>query len=110
MTASYIIRYHGNAPDPDAFLSHYRASHAPILNRFPGIRSLVLHRGADFVDPFPVKSGGNLLIAEMQFDDIPALDAALASRARAEARDDFAKFPHFDGDVTHQAFISEKVF
>ena len=110
MTASYIVRYHGSAPDPDAFLAHYRSSHALILQRFPGIRSLVLHRGADFADPFPVNPGGNLLIAEMRFDDLPSLNAALGSPARAEARDDFARFPRFDGDVTHQAFVSEKVF
>lgn len=110
MTASYIVRYHGSAPQPEKFLDYYRDSHAPILQRFPGIGSLVLHRQADFTDPFPVNPGGNLLIAQMTFDDIPALNAALASPARAEARDDFAGFPAFDGDVTHQAFVSEKLF
>jgi uncharacterized protein (TIGR02118 family) len=110
MTASYIVRYHGTCSDPEAFLIHYRESHAPILQRFPGIRSLVLHHAADFDDPFPVSPGGNLLIAEMTFDDIDALNEALASPARAEARDDFANFPPFDGDVTHQAFVSDRVF
>lgn len=110
MTASYIVRYHGTAAEPDRFLNHYRDSHAPILQRFPGIGSLVLHRAADFTDPFPVNPGGNLLIAEMTFDDIPALNAALASTARADARNDFGNFPAFNGDVTHQAFVSEKLF
>lgn len=110
MTASYIVRYHGTAPDPDAFMTYYRDRHAPILRRFPGIGSLVLHRGAEARDPFGVSPGGNLLIAQMTFDDLPALNAALASQARAEARDDFANFPRFDGDVTHQAFVSERVF
>ena len=87
MPASYIVRYQGSAPEPDRFLDYYRASHAPILQRFPGIGSLVLHRQADFTDPFPVNPGGNLLIAQMTFDDIPALNAALASPARAEARE-----------------------
>lgn len=110
MTASYIVRYHGSAPDADAFLRYYRDGHAPILQRFDGIRGLTLHRGVDFTDPFPVNPGGNLLIAQMTFDDVSALNRALASPARAAARDDFANFPRFDGDVTHQAFISEKVF
>lgn len=110
MTASYIVRYHGTAPEPERFLDYYRRSHAPILQQFPGIGSLVLHQRADFTDPFPVNPGGNLLIAQMTFDDMPALNAALASPARAEARDDFAGFPAFDGEVTHQAFVSEKVF
>ena len=93
MTASYIVRYHGSAAEPDRFVDYYRNSHAPILQRFPGIGSLVLHHGADFT-----------------FDDIPSLNAALASPARAEARDDFGGFPAFDGEVTHQAFVSEKLF
>ena len=110
MSASYIVRYQGSAPDPDRFFDHYRANHAPILQRFPGIGSLVLHRQADFTDPFPVNPGGNLLIAQMTFDDIPSLNAALASPARVQARDDFAGFPAFSGEVTHQAFICEKIF
>ena len=83
---------------------------APILRRFPGIGSLILHRGADFADPHPVTPGGNLLIAEMTFEDLPALNAALASPARTDARNDFGNFPAFNGDVTHQAFISERIF
>lgn len=110
MPASYIVRYHGTAPNPEAFLKHYREYHAPILRQFPGIRSLVLHHGADFSDPFAVSPGGNLLIAEMTFDDLAALNEALASPARAAAREDFANFPEFIGDVTHQAFVTEQVF
>jgi uncharacterized protein (TIGR02118 family) len=110
MSASYIVRYHGTAPNPRAFVNYYRKSHAPILQKFPGIGSLVLHQGADFTDPFPVNPGGNLLIAEMTFDGLPSLNAALASSARAEARDDFGNFPAFDGEVTHQAFVSERLF
>ncbi|MEE2996390.1 MAG: EthD family reductase [Pseudomonadota bacterium] len=110
MTASYIVRYHGTAADKADFLSYYRESHAPILKKFPGIGSLILHHGADFSDPFPVNPDGNLLIAEMTFEDLPALHTALTSSARAEARDDFGHFPPFDGDVTHQAFVTERVF
>jgi len=110
MTASYIVRYHGSASDPDAFLRYYRDQHAPILGRFPGIRSLILHRDAPFEDPFPVRPGGNLLLAQMTFYDVAALNAALRSEARAAARDDFASFPPFDGEVTHQAFVTETLF
>ena len=110
MTASYIVRYNGSAPEPEKFFDYYRANHAPILRRFPGIGSLVLHQRADFIDPFPISPGSNLLIAEMTFDDITTLNRALTSDARAEAREDFAEFPAFEGEVTHQAFNSEKIF
>ena len=110
MTASYLVRYHGTAKDRNDFLSHYRNSHAPILKKFPGIDSLILHHSVDSNDPFPIKQGKNLLIAEMTFHDLPSLNAALTSSARAEAREDFQNFPPFDGDVTHQAFVKERVF
>ena len=110
MTASYLVRYHDTAKDQNDFLSHYRNSHAPILKSFPGIDSLILHHGVDSNDPLPIIQGKNLLIAEMTFCDLPALNAALTSSARAEAREDFQKFPPFDGDVTHQAFVKERIF
>ncbi len=110
MTASYIVRYQGYAENKTGFISHYRNRHAPILENFPGIKSLVLHHAADFQDPYPITPGGNLLIAEMTFQDISALNIALKSPVRTDARNDFENFPTFHGEVTHQAFQSEKVF
>ncbi|PPR09856.1 MAG: hypothetical protein CFH41_02239 [Alphaproteobacteria bacterium MarineAlpha11_Bin1] len=110
MTASYIVRYQGTAANKSQFISHYQKKHAPILQRLPGIVALTLHQGAASSDPFPVNPDGNLLIAEMTFKDLPTLNNALASSARAEARHDFSNFPYFDGEVTHQAFMTERVF
>ena len=110
MTVSYFVRYDGAAPDPAAFLDHYRHGHAGILKDFPGIRSLVLHRPASWTDPFPVNAGTASLMAQMVFASANDLNSALASEARARARDDFARFPPFDGTVTHQAMTAEKLF
>lgn len=107
---SYFVSYQGDAPDREAFLRHYAERHARVLAEFPGIRSLVLHTAADWTDPFPVNPGGRLLLAQMGFDSTDALNAALASEARARAREDFRGFPTFRGEVTHQAMISRKVF
>ena len=107
MTVSYYVRYHGEAGDRDAFLAHYRDVHVPHLLRFPGIRSVILHHAAACNDPFPVEPGGDVLLAEMVFESLGDLDAALASRARADARADFAAFPEFRGSVTHQAMVAE---
>jgi uncharacterized protein (TIGR02118 family) len=109
MTVSYFVRYQGQADDPDAFLRHYREAHAPILHQFPGLRELVLHRGVDWRDPFPVTPGGTLLLAQMTFETIDDLDRALVSEARARARDDFARMPAFHGAITHQAMVAEPV-
>lgn len=108
MTVSYYVRYHGEAGDRDAFLAHYRDVHVPHLLRFPGIRSVILHHAAACTDPFPVEPGGDVLLAEMVFESLGDLDTALASRARADARADFAAFPEFQGSVTHQAMEAEE--
>ena len=107
---SYFVSYRGDAPDREAFLRYYSERHARVLADFPGIRSLELHTAADWTDPFPVNPGGRLLLAQMRFDSTDALNAALASEARVRAREDFRSFPPFDGEITHQAMASRKVF
>ena len=107
---SYFVSYRGTSPAAAEFLGHYRERHAEILRSFPGIRGLVLHTPVDWTDPYPVNSGGRILLAQMQFDSGAALDAALASEARARAREDYRTFPAFAGTVTHQAMASTVVF
>ncbi len=103
---SYFVSYRGSSPAGEAFLRRYRDHHAPLLRSFPGIRGLVLHTPVDWTDPFPVSPGGRILLAQMTFESVAALDAALASPARALARADFARFPPFEGSVTHQAMAT----
>jgi uncharacterized protein (TIGR02118 family) len=107
---SYFVRYRGKAADPVAFARYYEAAHAPILQRFPGIRSLILHQPATWSDPFPVRGDDTSLLAQMTFDTPADLDRALQSDARRAARDDFARFPAFDGDVTHQVMTAKVIF
>ena len=107
---SYFVSYRGSTPEPEAFLEHYAGEHARLLAGFPGIRGLELHTPVGWNDPFPVNPGGRLLLAQMIFESAAALDAALASEARARAREDFGRFPPFQGTVTHQAMAARKVF
>jgi uncharacterized protein (TIGR02118 family) len=100
---SYFVRYRGTSTDAAAFRGHYETCHAEILKAFPGIRALILHHPTPWNDPFPVRAGGTLLLAQMQFDSAADLDAALHSDARRLARDDFHRFPPFQGEVTHEA-------
>jgi len=60
---SYFVRYHGKAADPIAFARYYETAHAPILQRFPGIHSLILHQPVTWRDPFPVRDDGTSLLA-----------------------------------------------
>ena len=48
-----------------------------------------------------------MLLAQMQFDNAGDLDTALRSQARRLARDDFHRFPPFDGEVTHEAMTAK---
>ena len=107
---SYFVRYRGASPNPDAFQTYYEAQHAEILKRFSNIRSLILHRQTAWVDPFPVRRGETMLLAQMQFDSAGDLDNALRSQARRLARDDFQRFPSFDGEVTHEAMTGKVIF
>jgi uncharacterized protein (TIGR02118 family) len=107
---SYFVRYRGAASDPDAFQAYYETRHAAILRQFPNIRSLVLHLPTAWTDPFPVRRGESMLLAQMQFDSSASLDAALRSEARQQARDDFQLFPPFDGEVTHEAMTGKIIF
>jgi uncharacterized protein (TIGR02118 family) len=107
---SYFVRYRGTTPDPARFIAYYEAQHAQVLRRFPTIQSLVLHSPATWLDPFPVTPGDSLLLAQMVFESSEALNAALRSDARRAAREDFAHFPPFLGEITHEAMAAKVVF
>jgi uncharacterized protein (TIGR02118 family) len=107
---SYFVRYRGTAKDADEFYAYYEGQHAGVLRQFPRIRSLVLHRPAVASDPLPVRAGDTFLLAQMQFDSVSDLDAALRSPARRQAREDFSKFPQFAGDITHEAMLGKVIF
>lgn len=106
---SYFVMYQGVPHDADAFAGYYARVHASILARFPRIRAVIMHRPVGWTDPFPVNRGDVALLVQMTFDSEADLNAALASTARADARDDFANFPAFDGRVTHQAFTATEL-
>jgi len=110
MAVSYFVRYEGRCDGNAALVEYYRKTHAAILKRFPGIRKLVLHVPIEWSDPFPVRKGNFVLLAQMIFDSEDQLQAALQSPARKEARDDFFNFPAFHGEVFHQAMVSEETY
>src|SRR3954454_7917691 len=107
---SYFVRYTGACPNGQAFTDYYEQKHAPILRDLTGICSLILHRPVPWRDPYEVKQGGSFLLAQMVFDNPEQLALALHSPARTRAREDFAKFPSFQGHVTHEALSAKVIF
>jgi len=110
MSVSYFVRYDIQVADLEAFLRRYREVHVPMVSRWPGLRRMVLHTPLAWRDPFPVNPGSAVLMAQLEFEDEAAMNAAFASRERAEAREDFKRFPHYEGSVVHQAMSAEEVY
>jgi uncharacterized protein (TIGR02118 family) len=110
VSVSYFVRYEIAAGDLAAFLERYRKAHVPLLGRWPGLRRVVMHTPLEWSDPFPVNRGGAVLMAQLEFDSEAAMSRALASPARAAAREDFKRLMTYEGKVIHQAMKSEEVW
>lgn len=71
--------------DPEAFDRHYTEVHVPLARALPGLRRYDVSRG-----PVLGATGEPAahLVASLEFDDLPSLQAALASEeGRAVGRD-----------------------
>jgi uncharacterized protein (TIGR02118 family) len=110
MTVSYFVRYDIAVSDVQGFLERYRKAHVPMVTNWPGLRRMVLHTPVGWKDPFPVNRGSAVLLAQLEFDSLEAMDAAFASPQRARARQDFQRFMTHEGTVTHQAMATEEVW
>lgn len=81
-TARMLVLW-GTPEDPDFFEHHYREVHVPLVKKLPGVRRYTFSRNAR-----PVRGDLYYRIAEVHFDDISALQRALASpEGRAAASD-----------------------
>ena len=93
-----LIALYRPPDDPDAFDAHYRDVHAPIVRRYPNLRSLRLTKLAGVAGrPSPY-----YLMAEMAFGSSADLDAALSSEAGAESARDLRNF----ADAGAELFIA----
>jgi uncharacterized protein (TIGR02118 family) len=110
VSVSYFVRYDIEIADLDAFMRRYREVHVPTVARWPGLRRMVLHTPLAWRDAFPVNPGKAVLMAQLEFENEAAMNAAFASRERAEAREDFKRFPKYEGTVVHQAMAQEEVY
>lgn len=81
--ARFIAMY-TTPTDPDAFDRHYHEVHVPLANQLPGLRRYTVSKGLRVVrgeSPF-------YLVAELEWDDIRALQAAFRSpQGKATAGD-----------------------
>src|ERR1019366_3884411 len=86
--AKLLVLYNEPA-DPAAFERYYFETHVPIANKIRGVRSYTVSKGK------PAMVAGNVsphLIAELEFDSMDDLQAAMASPEGQAAAADVANF------------------
>lgn len=77
-----------NKPVDEAeFDRYYREIHIPLASKLPGLRRYTMSR-----NPAGVRGDSYYLIAELDWDDMAALQAAFASPEGKAAADDVPKF------------------
>jgi uncharacterized protein (TIGR02118 family) len=86
--ARLLVLYNQPA-DPAAFDRYYYETHVPIAKKVPGLRSFTVNAGN------PAMLAGTIsphLIAELDFDNMAALQAGMASPEGQAAAADVANF------------------
>ena len=83
-----LIALYSAPEDPAAFDAHYSDVHAPIVRRYPKLRTMHVTK-ADGIGGRPAAF---YLMAEMTFDSRDDLDEALASDAGRESGRDLRNF------------------
>jgi uncharacterized protein (TIGR02118 family) len=84
-----VIVLYGHPSDPSAFDDHYASTHAPLVEKMPGLELFEVSRVVGTAD------GGDLphyRIAELSFESQEALEAALSS---PEGQETVADLPNF---------------
>ena len=87
--AKLLVLYNQSA-DPAAFDSYYHQTHVPIANKIPGLRSYLVSAQP----PRALAGAAPHLVAELIFDSMADLEAALVSPEGQAAAADLANFAH----------------
>ncbi len=82
--------------DASAFDGYYSQKHVPLARKIPGLRKYELSRGQVAT---PAGPSGYHLIAILHFDDVPAIQAAVASPEGKAAVADLQNFATGGADI-----------
>ena len=95
--ARFVVLY-DTPSDVDAFERHYNDVHVPLAKRYPGLRRYTRSRR-----PAAVIGESCYLVVMLDWDDMPALEAALGSeigrRVAEDAMANLARYATFRGMV-----------
>lgn len=106
---SFVVRYYRPTEDEAEFASLYVADHPPVMANFPGIQNILCYLpvAGSWSQRFP--DSGAFLGNEVVFDDLSALNTALASPVLQQLKAGLREFKPF-GYNTHFAMHREQVF
>jgi uncharacterized protein (TIGR02118 family) len=90
------VMYVGQPINPAACDASYWDTHLPTVRKWPGIRRILVAKGAPGDELYQV--------ADLWFDSRADLDVALASPERKVSADDIKNFPEFRGQIKRQIF------
>ncbi len=83
-----LVALYTTPPDPETFDRHYRETHLPLIERWPGLHRIEVGKVTGALGGSPPY----YLVAEMYFDDDAALRAALRSPEGRASGDDLQSF------------------
>ena len=93
--ARLLVMYRTPA-DPAAFDRYYAETHLALAQKLPGLRSYAISQGPVAA---PAGASGVHLVAILRFDDLAALQAALASPEGQAAVEDLGRFATGGADI-----------
>jgi hypothetical protein len=103
---SDLASYDGPAEDFNAWIGHYLDTHPPIMTRLPGVRAVEVYTRLDYRCELPMTRSYAMQRNKSVFDSVDALNAALASPAHDELRDNAGRFPPYSGAVRQIPMLS----
>jgi hypothetical protein len=106
---SFIVRYYGPTEDGAAFVRFYTKNHPQILATLPEVRNVSCYLPPDWQSIKKVSDSRVILGNEVAFDDLNALNRALASDVMPRLIADGRRFAEF-GFSTHHAMRRERVY
>ncbi len=84
-----LTALYGHPQDPAAFDRYYRETHAPLAKTLPGLKGYTANKPMSLN---PQEQSPYYLIANLYFDDMAALQAALQSHAGQAVAGDLQNF------------------
>lgn len=99
-----IIAVYKKPKDVAAFDAYYFAKHVPIAKKIPGLRR---YRVSDGAVGLPVEPSAVQLVAILEFDDLEAIQQAMASPEGQATTADLGNFA--DGGVDLMVFNTKDV-